>query len=57
MIRFDKMYVRLSSSGIIEVIMLFPFEDAIEVVYDDNVFFRPWDFVYNGHSFISTSGD
>jgi hypothetical protein len=44
----DKMYVRLSDSGIIEVIMLHPFPGAIDLPYNDDVFNRPWDYAYNG---------
>lgn len=53
----NKMYVRLSDSGIIEVIMLYPFPGAIDLPYNDDVFNRPWDYAYNGTDFVSLPTD
>lgn len=49
----DKMYVRIACShGAIEYISLHPFTSAIEVAYDHEVFMTPWDYTYDGNSFI-----
>jgi len=46
------MYIRISASGAIDAIMLYPFFGAIEVPYNDDVFNRPWLYIYNSQSFI-----